>query len=146
MLWQNTEAPVSIFQESPLAGEPCERLFHIHSIHRYQLCTKYLYPSTLLQQIKGCNLEQKPGIIQWCYLFHCWKFNDVWLNIGVFSAPCIVEGNALSFADRALEVLQVQVQILYCLLYMTCTSRFMQQSFTHTHKNLTKYNIMKKLC
>ena len=32
------EVPVSIFQESPLAGEPRERLFHIHSVHRYQLC------------------------------------------------------------------------------------------------------------
>ena len=32
------EASVSIFQESPLAGEPREILFHIHSIHRYQLC------------------------------------------------------------------------------------------------------------
>ena len=48
VLWQNVEAPVSLFQESPLAGEPRERLFHIHSVHRYQLCTKYLYPSTLL--------------------------------------------------------------------------------------------------
>ena len=37
LLWQNMEAPVSIFQESPLVGEPRERLFHIHSIHRYQL-------------------------------------------------------------------------------------------------------------
>ena len=36
------------FQESQLAGEPPERLFHIHSVHRYQLCTKYLYASTLL--------------------------------------------------------------------------------------------------
>ena len=36
---QNMEVPVSIFQESPLAGEPRERLFHIHSVHRYQtLC------------------------------------------------------------------------------------------------------------
>ena len=33
------EAPVSIYQESPLAGEPLDRLFHIHSVHRYQLCT-----------------------------------------------------------------------------------------------------------
>ena len=31
------EAPVSIFQESPLAGELRERLFHIHSVNRYQL-------------------------------------------------------------------------------------------------------------
>ena len=30
------EAPGSIFQESPLAGEPREILFHIHSIQRYQ--------------------------------------------------------------------------------------------------------------
>ena len=49
------EAPVSIFQESPLPGAPRERLFHIHSIHRYQLCAKYLYPSTLLWQMNGCN-------------------------------------------------------------------------------------------
>ena len=55
LLWQNMEAPVSIFQESPLAGEPRERLFHIHSTHRYQLCAKYLYPSTLLWQMNGCN-------------------------------------------------------------------------------------------
>ena len=47
-LWQNVEAPVSISQESPLAGEHRERLFHIHIVNRYQLCTKYLYPSTLL--------------------------------------------------------------------------------------------------
>ena len=56
LLWQNMEAPVSIFQGSPLAGEPRERLFHMHSVHRYQLCTKYLYPSTLFWQINGCNL------------------------------------------------------------------------------------------
>ena len=56
LLWQNIEVPVSIFQESPLAGEPRERLFHIHSVHSYQLCAKYLYPSTLLWQINCCNL------------------------------------------------------------------------------------------
>ena len=56
LLWQNMEVPVSIFQESPLAGEPRERLFHIHSVHRYQLCANYLYPSTLLWQINCCNL------------------------------------------------------------------------------------------
>ena len=55
LLWQNMEAPVSIFQESPLAGEPRDILFHIHSIHRYQLCAKYLYPSTLLWQMNGWN-------------------------------------------------------------------------------------------
>ena len=55
LLWQNMEAPVYIFQESPLAGEPRQRLFHIHSVNRYQLRTKYLYPSTLLWQINGCN-------------------------------------------------------------------------------------------
>ena len=27
------DGPVSIFQESPLAGEPHERLFHIHSVN-----------------------------------------------------------------------------------------------------------------
>ena len=37
------EAPVSIFQESPLAGEPRERLFHIHSANRYQLRTQYFF-------------------------------------------------------------------------------------------------------
>ena len=41
LLWQNREAPVSIFQESPLAGEPGERLFHIHSMQRYQLRLRY---------------------------------------------------------------------------------------------------------
>ena len=56
LLWQNMGAPVSIFLESPLTGEPRERLFHIHSVHRYQLSTKYLYPSTLLWQINGCNV------------------------------------------------------------------------------------------
>ena len=40
LLWQNMGASVSIFQESPLAEEPRERLIHIHSVHRYQLCTK----------------------------------------------------------------------------------------------------------
>ena len=56
LLWQNMEAPVSFFQESPLAGESRQRLFHIHSINRYQLRIKYLYLSTLLWQIHGCNL------------------------------------------------------------------------------------------
>ena len=46
------EASMSIFQESSLAGEPRERLFHIYSVNRYQLRTKWLYPSTLLWQIK----------------------------------------------------------------------------------------------
>ena len=41
--WQHVEAHVSIFQESSIAGEPRERQFHIHSIHRNQLCTKYLH-------------------------------------------------------------------------------------------------------
>ena len=40
LLWQNMEAPVSIFQESSLVGEPRERLSHIHSANRYQLSTK----------------------------------------------------------------------------------------------------------
>ena len=48
LLWQQVEAYVSIFQESSIAGEPRERQFHIHSIHRSQLCTKCLYPFTLL--------------------------------------------------------------------------------------------------
>ena len=77
LLWQNMEAPVSIFQESPLAGGPSKRLFHIHSIHHYQLCAKYLYRSALLWQMNGCNPSQQPGVIHWCYLFHCCKFNDV---------------------------------------------------------------------
>ena len=34
------EAPVSIFQESPLAEEPRERLFYIQGVNRYQLRTK----------------------------------------------------------------------------------------------------------
>ena len=38
---------------------------------------KYLYPSTLLWQINGCNLLQIFGIIHWCYIFRCWKFHDV---------------------------------------------------------------------
>ena len=33
--------------------------------------------------------------------FRCWKFNDVWLNIGVFCASCVVDGSAFSFADWA---------------------------------------------
>ena len=44
-------------------------------------------------------------MIHWCYLFRCWKFNDVWLNIGVFCASCarscIVDGSPFSFADGA---------------------------------------------
>ena len=35
LLWQNMQDPVSIFQDSPLAGEPRERLLHIHSVNRY---------------------------------------------------------------------------------------------------------------
>ena len=135
LLWQNMEAPVSIFQESPLTEEPRERLFHIHSVYRYQLCTKHVYPSTSLWKINGWNLYQQLGIIHCCYLFRCWTFNDVQLNIGGFCAPCIVEGSALSFADGAAEVLHVQVQILYCLLYMARrASRFIQSSVTHTRK------------
>ena len=77
LLWQNMEAPVSIFQEPPLAGKSRERLFHIHSIHRCQLCVKYLHSSTLLWQMNGCNPQQQPGIIHWCYHFRCWKFNHI---------------------------------------------------------------------
>ena len=56
------EVPVSIFQESPLAGEPRERPFHIHSVHRYQLCAKYLYPSTLLWQTStGIDADASKG-------------------------------------------------------------------------------------
>ena len=29
--------------------------FHLNSAHRYQLCTKFIYPSPLLWQINGCN-------------------------------------------------------------------------------------------
>ena len=30
LLWQNMEAPVSIFQESPQTGETRKRLFRVH--------------------------------------------------------------------------------------------------------------------
>ena len=83
-------APVSIFQESPLAGEPRERLFRIHSVHRYQLYTNYHYPSTLLWQINSCKLQQQSVITHWCYFIRSWK------NIGVFYAPCIFEENAFA--------------------------------------------------
>ena len=53
---ENMEAPVSIFQESPLAGEPRERLFHIHSVHHYQLCTNIFTRQRYCDIIKGCNL------------------------------------------------------------------------------------------
>ena len=38
---------------------------------------KISFPSTLLRQINGYNLWQQLGKIHWCYLFRCWKFNDV---------------------------------------------------------------------
>ena len=39
-----TWRPVSIFPESPLAGEPRERLFHIHTVNRYQTPHKIALP------------------------------------------------------------------------------------------------------
>ena len=36
-------------------GEPRKRLFHTHGIRCCQLCTKYLYLSTLLWQINSCD-------------------------------------------------------------------------------------------
>ena len=59
LLWRNMDAPVPIFQESPLAGEPCERLFYIRRVHRYQICTKYLYPSALLWQKTAATFHNK---------------------------------------------------------------------------------------
>ena len=56
-------------------------------------------------------------------------YNSLVLSFSLLKvcAPCIVEGSALSFADGAAEVLQVQVKILYCLLYISRrVSRFMQ--------------------
>ena len=54
-----------------------------------------------------------------------------------------VEGSTLSFADGAAEVLHVQVQILYCLLYKVIRASsgglvFEIKCNTHTHENLTK--------
>ena len=40
--------PSSVVVFWTLVGEPRKGLFHIHSIHGYQLSTKYLYPSMLL--------------------------------------------------------------------------------------------------
>ena len=65
-------------------------------------------------------------------LFSLWQESAFVNSISIIDllhicAPCIVEGSALSFADGAAEVLQVKVQILYCLMYMSRrASRFMQ--------------------
>ena len=125
-------------------GGTSKIIFHIHSVNRYQLRTDYLYPSTLLWQINSCNLYHQPCIIHWCYIFRCWKFSDVKLNIGVFCAPCIVVGSALSFADGAAEVLQVQAQILYYLTHMSGHTwhgvhRGLCNKVSHTHTH-TKLN------
>ena len=84
------EGPVSIFQESPLAGEPRERLFHIHSVHRYQLCAKYLYPSTLLWQINCCNY--------WVFCASC-ALSCV-IDWSAFSLDCFTLLLARHLADR----------------------------------------------
>ena len=66
---------------------------------------KISLPVYVIVTNKRLQLLQQPCIIHWCYLFRCWKFYDVWLNIGVFCAPCVVaEGSALSFADGAAVV------------------------------------------
>ena len=57
------------------------------------------------------------------------------MNIGVFCAPCRVEGNALTFADGAAEVLQVQVQILHCLLHMTLQWRHNGRDGVSNHQH-----------
>ena len=108
-----------------------------------------LYKISLPVCVIVTNKRLRPlttSIIHWCYLFHCWKSNNVWLNTGVSCAPCIVEGSALSFAEGAAEVI-----ITTSSIYMTRrASRFMQwcvtHTHTHTHENLTKQNIKKKLC
>ena len=43
LFWQNVEPPVSIFRTLQFAGEPSDRLFHIHSAHSYQLCLYKMY-------------------------------------------------------------------------------------------------------
>ena len=83
-------SPVSIFQESPHVGEPRERLFHIHSVNCYQLCTKYIYPSTLLWQTStgidadACKGETSPGYFnsKLVYSYKCgtifpWEFPEI---------------------------------------------------------------------
>ena len=52
MLWQNMCVLISIFQESPLAGEPRERVFHIHRIHRYQTQYKISLPVYVIAKNK----------------------------------------------------------------------------------------------
>ena len=49
LLWQNMEATVSIFQESPLTGEPHERLFHI------QASTVTNYVQNIFTHLRYCD-------------------------------------------------------------------------------------------
>ena len=56
---------------------------------------KTYLPVYVIVQINGCNRQQQPGVIHWCYIFRCWKVIDVWLNIGVFCAICIQNSWAL---------------------------------------------------
>ena len=56
LLWQNMEAPVSIFQESSLAGEPRQRLFHIHRVITNSVQNIFRHLRSWLWQINGCNL------------------------------------------------------------------------------------------
>ena len=62
------EVPVSIFQKSPLAGEPRERLFHIHSVHRYQLC------ANIFTHLRYCDK----------YTVATFNNNLVWLTGAIF--------------------------------------------------------------
>ena len=99
ILWQNMEAPVSIFSGISTCGRTSrESVSHpqrppLPTLYKISLSAYVIVTNKRLQPL------QQPGIIRWCYLFRCWKFNDVELNIGVFCATCIVEGSALSFGD-----------------------------------------------
>ena len=78
LLWQDMEAPVSIFEES-LAGEPRERLFHIHSINRYQLCTNIPLPVYVIGTNKRLQPLTTTGLVKFtgAIFLRWWKFNDV---------------------------------------------------------------------
>ena len=162
------EVPVSIFQESPLAGEPRERLFHIHSVHRYQL---RLCKISLPIYVIVTNKLLQPLTATW--------YDSLVLSFSMLS--CVVDRlmGAFIFADGAVvcstslmdSLMKHEIparcrasrsvkqssglqkdhkfKFKYFIASYTwqCVYRGSCNKVSHTHnENLTKYNITKKLC
>ena len=113
---------------------------HIDSLKKVQKRCYSLasdYESHAWLGLASCSLEKRRKILDLCevYKYIHGLYQNRSNSFFRFSNNNTLHwGGARSFADEAAEVLhQIQVQMIYCLMYMTRrASRFMQLSVTHT--------------